>query len=76
MNSIKSKVSKVFLLSKQSSAVNILVLLAIAHEADRVGECNLSLHEIATKTRLSKRQVVRSIKHLEIDGEFLYEVVI
>jgi hypothetical protein len=51
---------------KHSRAVNgsLLVLLAIAHEANRDGEAEMSALELSRKTRLSERSVRAAVRDL------------
>lgn len=54
-----------------SRAVNgsLIVLLAIAHDANRDGEAEMSVKELAQKARLSERSVQTAVKELTAAGE-------
>jgi len=56
---------------KHSRAVNgsLIVLLAIAHEANRDGETEMSALELASKCRLGERSVYRAVRELAGSGE-------
>lgn len=56
---------------KHSRAVNgsLIVLLAIAHEANRDGETEMSALELASKCRLGERSVYRAVGELAAAGE-------
>lgn len=56
---------------KHSRAVNgsLIVLLAIAHEANRDGETEMSISELAAKCRLGERTVQVAVKELARDSE-------
>lgn len=56
---------------KHSRAVNasLIVLLAIAHEANRDGITEMSVRELAGKTRLSERAVQNAVSDLVTRGE-------
>lgn len=56
---------------KHSRAVNgsLIVLLAIAHEANRDGEVEMSAAELAAKCRLGERSVYRAAGELAAAGE-------
>lgn len=56
---------------KHSRAVNgsLIVLLAIAHEANREGEAEMSALELASKCRLGERSVYRAVRELVGAGE-------
>ena len=56
---------------KHSRAVNgsLIVLLAIAHEADRDGIATMSLQELTRKTRLAERTVRAGVSDLAALGE-------
>ena len=56
---------------KHSRAVNgsLIVLLAIAHEANRDGEIEMSVSELAAKCRLGERAVQVALRKLAVAGE-------
>jgi hypothetical protein len=56
---------------KHSRAVNgsLIVLLAIAHEANRDGEAEMSALELASKCHLGERSVYRAVRELVGSGE-------
>jgi hypothetical protein len=56
---------------KHSRAVNasLIVLLAIAHEADKEGEAEMGASELASKCRLGERTVQTAVKELAGFGE-------
>lgn len=56
---------------KHSRAVNgsLIVLLAIAHEANGDGETEMSISELTAKCRLGERSVYRAVSELAAAGE-------